>query len=114
MLFIRFTISLYFLGFFLGFVIPSQTFIKCKSLKYYELKPPNMSMQLPTKFMQALLLGFGIVSAEVFIDLNFFVSISITRISFRSLLNLPPKIYIFFSKLAQACPHLAKKEELVN
>ena len=68
-------------------------------------------MQLPMKFMQALLLGFGIVSGGVFNDFILINSISRTRTSLRSLLNRPPKMYILFSRLAQAWPHLIKNDD---
>jgi hypothetical protein len=38
------------------------------------------------------LLGFGIDSLEIFKIFNFFVLLSITNKSLRSLINLPPKI----------------------
>ena len=78
------------------------------------MNPPNIIKQLPTKLIQALLRGFGIVSTGVFKVFIFIVYISRTKISFKSLLNLPPKIYILFYKLAHACPHLVKKELPLN
>ena len=60
-----------------------------------------MSMQFPTKHVDGLLLGFGRESEET---LRFFnVSLLGSKISrsFRSVLNLPPKMYILLSWLAE-------------
>ena len=77
-------------------------------MKYSPLNPPKMTILLPTKHALCLLLALGnyILVFNAFIVL---FSKSTTRISLRSLLNLPPKIYILFSYTTDECPHLVKK-----
>lgn len=77
------------------------------------MKPPNTSIDEPINPAQCLLLAGGayafVLMARITLD-----SKSTTKRSFKSLLNLPPKIYILLSYTAEECPHLVRIEKFFS
>ena len=67
-----------------------------------------MIKQLPIRFILDLLLGFGAVSDDTFKTFNLFFYVSITRISFKSVLKRPPNMYIVLFCTVVVCPHLVR------
>ena len=70
-------------------------------------------MQLPTKQDECLLRAFG-TSIDVLTAFISFLSMSRMSKSLRSLLNLPPNIWIFPSYTVEVWPHLVRKEDPVG